>query len=89
MLIWIKEHYRLITAVEGTGDNLLEEDERQGYKDYMMTAIYEQNHEYLEPVEEGQMMSEKMIADMDEEEIVARVLDFWGYKDKDYVILED
>ena len=42
MLIYVKDYERLITAVEGTGDNLTDEDIADGYNDYVMTSIYKQ-----------------------------------------------
>lgn len=46
MLIWAGEpDYRIITAVEGTGDNLTDEDLKDGYVDYWMTSIYKQEGE--------------------------------------------
>ena len=89
MLIWDKASYRIITAVEGTGDNLLDEDIKQGYKDYMMTSVYVQDGDELKLEDGGQMMSEKLIADMDTEEILKRVGDFWGMETDEFVILED
>ena len=35
MILFIKGINKLITAVEGTGDNLLDEDIAEGLKDYM------------------------------------------------------
>ena len=48
MIIFIKGINKLITAVEGTGDNLLDEDIAEGLKDYMMTSEYIKD---LEPEE--------------------------------------
>ena len=40
MLIITKDTEKLITIVEGTGDNLTDEDIKDGYIDYVMTSIY-------------------------------------------------
>jgi len=40
MLIITKDTEKLITIVEGTGDNLTDEDTKDGYTDYVMTSIY-------------------------------------------------
>ena len=89
MLIWINDADVLVTAVEGTGDNLLDEDIKEGYRDYIMTNVYARDgHEIVEN-DGGQLMLEKMYADMEEDEIIKRVLDFWGYNEFEYVILEN
>ena len=40
MLIITKDTEKLITIVEGTGDNLTAEDIKDGYTDYVMTSVY-------------------------------------------------
>ena len=69
VLLYDSYKSRLITAIEGTGDNLTEEDEAEGCVDYMMTSIYSQDG--------GQMLTNKYIKDMDMEEIVSRLADYW------------
>lgn len=76
-----------ITAVEGTGDNLLPEDIADGYNDYVMTNVYEHDGADLNEIDGGQMLSQTMIADLDDDEIARRLLDYWGYEDKQYQIL--
>ena len=39
MILFIRDINKLITAVEGTGDNLTKEDEAEGLKDYMMSSV--------------------------------------------------
>lgn len=68
----------MVVAAEGTGDNLLDEDEEQGYKDYAMLSLYSIDGDELALVDSGQMMTEKLIADMTEEEYIERLEDYWG-----------
>lgn len=89
MLIYVGEpYYKIITAVEGTGDNLTAEDEAEGLKDYWMSSVYEQDGEELKLVDAGQIMTSKLIADMEEEEVVKHILEYWECDGEDYVILE-
>ena len=83
MILFTKGINKLITAVEGTGDNLLDEDIAEGLKDYMMTSIYKVDGEDVELEDSGQMMTSEYIKDLEPEEIAHRVLDFWGYTDDD------
>ena len=90
MIIFIKGINKLITAVEGTGDNLLDEDIAEGLKDYMMTSIYKVDGEDVELEDSGQMMTSEYIKDLETEEIAQRVLDYWGYTSDslDWVMVE-
>lgn len=78
MLIITKDTEKLITIVEGTGDNLFPEDEADGYVDYVMTSIYHVDDEDITLEDSGQMLSKTPIADLEEEDLVRRVLDYWG-----------
>lgn len=92
MLLWIKDADVLVTAVEGTGDNLLDEDIKAGYNDYIMTNVYARDGYEIVESDGGQLLLEEMYADMEQDEIIKRVLDFWGYTEEagfDYIILED
>ena len=77
----------MVVAAEGTGDNLLDEDEEQGYKDYAMLSLYSIDGDELALVNSGQMMTEKLIADMTEEEYIERLEDYWGL-DKDSIVVK-
>lgn len=88
MLLWIKDANVLVTAVEGTGDNLLDEDIREGYHDYMMTNVYARDGYEIVENDGGQLLTSEMVADLSEEEIIKRVLDYWGYTEYKYEILE-
>ena len=90
MILFIKGINKLITAVEGAGDNLLDEDIAEGLKDYMMTSVYKVDGEDVELEDGGQMMTSEYIKDLEPEEIAHRLLDFWGYTDDslDWVIVD-
>ena len=87
MLIYLKDTERLITVVEGTGDNLLPEDEKEGLVDYLKSSVYKQDGDELILEDGGQIMSTHYFADMETDEIVRRVLEYWEASDEDYVIL--
>ena len=90
MIIFIRDINKLITAVEGTGDNLTREDEAEGLKDYMMTSVYSVSEDEITLEDGGQMMTSEYIKDLETEEIAQRLLDFWGYTDDslDWVMLD-
>ncbi len=90
MIIFIRDINKLITGVEGTGDNLTKEDEAEGLKDYMMTSVYSVSEDEITLEDGGQMMTSEYIKDLETEEIAQRLLDFWGYTDDslDWVMLD-
>ena len=90
MILFIKGINKLITAVEGAGDNLLDEDIAEGLKDYMMTSVYKVDGEDVELEDGGQMMTSEYIKDLEPEEIAHRLLDYWGYTSDslDWVIVD-
>lgn len=67
----------IITVSEGTGDNLLEEDIKQGYVDYIDSTIYKQEGSELVEIDGGEIMLSKLYKDMTRREIARTVLDFW------------
>lgn len=77
----------MVVAAEGTGDNLLDEDVEQGYKDYAMLSLYSIDGDELALVESAQMMTEKLIADMTDREYAERVADYWGLN-KDSIVIK-
>ena len=83
MLIITKDTEKLITIVEGAGDNLTEEDIKDGYIDYVMTSIYKVDGEDITLEDAGQMLSQTPIEDLEEDELVSRVLDYWGLGGED------
>lgn len=85
MLIITKDTEKLITIVEGTGDNLLAEDEAEGFVDYVMTSIYEVDGEDINLIDSGQMLSMTPIEDLEEDELVRRVLDYWELGEEDWL----
>ena len=85
MLIITKDTEKLITIVEGTGDNLTDEDIKDGYIDYVMTSIYNVDGEDITLEDGGQMLSKTPIKDLEEEDLVNRVLDYWGLGGEDWL----
>lgn len=85
MLIITKDTEKLITIVEGTGDNLTDEDIKDGYIDYVMTSIYRVEGEDIVLEDGGQMLSQTPIEDLEEDELVKRVLDYWGLGEEDWI----
>lgn len=85
MLIITKDTEKLITIVEGTGDNLLPEDIADGFVDYVMTSIYEVDGEDINLIDSGQMLSMTPIKDLEEDELVRRVLDYWSLGEEDWI----
>lgn len=85
MLIITKDTEKLITIVEGTGDNLTEEDIEDGYIDYVMTSVYRVEGEDIVLEDGGQMLSQTPIEDLEEDELVRRVLDYWGLGEEDWL----
>lgn len=79
MLIYLKDIEKLIVAVEGAGDNLTEADQASGYRDYVMTTIYEQDGDQLIEEDAGQLLLKADYADYLTEELVDKLMDFWGY----------
>lgn len=90
MLIYVGEpYYKLITAVEGTGDNLTDEDIKDGYIDYWMTSVYKQDGEEVTLEDGGQLLSTTPVADLELEDRAKRLMDYWGCVGDDYVILDN
>lgn len=77
----------MVVAAEGTGDNLLPEDEEQGYKDYAMLSLYSIDGDELTLIESGQMMTTKLIADMTDEEYADDVRAYFDL-DKDSIVIK-
>lgn len=75
----------LFVIAEGTGDNLLEEDEEEGYVDYWITECHGEDCDY----DGGQWMETKLIADIDYtvQGVIDRIMecDLW---DDDWIVLD-
>lgn len=85
MLIITKDTEKLITIVEGAGDNLTDEDIKDGFVDYVMTSIYRVDGEDIVLEDSGQMLSKTPIEDLEEDELVRRVLDYWVLGEEDWL----
>ena len=89
MLIYVgKPHNKLVATQEGTGDNLFDEDIKEGIVDYWLSSIYQQNGEEIVLVDSSQIMTSTLIKDMDMEEKIQRILEYWDMTDGEYNILE-
>lgn len=86
--IYIADQEEFILAVEGTGDNLLPEDEEEGYKDYIMTTIYKADRYEFEVLDSPQIMLTKLVDDMSQDEFEQAVLDYFGISKDKATILE-
>lgn len=89
MLIYVgKPHNKLIATQEGTGDNLFDEDIKEGIVDYWLSSVYQQNGEEIVLVDSGQIMTSTLIKNMDMGEKIQRILEYWDMTDGEYNILE-
>lgn len=87
-LIYVPEHKTLITAVEGTGDNLLQEDIDDGYVDYAMSTIYNREGEDISVLDSGQIMFDKLVRDMTFDEFVRKVVGYYYTEDTHCIVLD-
>ena len=74
--IYISYNGKVLFIAEGTGDNLLPEDEAEGYVDYFNLEVYNENpdtdlEDYDDTIGGGFMMRKKYIA----EEFYGRTVD--------------
>lgn len=76
----------MVVVSEGTGDNLLDEDIEQGYKDYAMLSLYTIDGDELALVDSGQMMTEKLIADMTDQEYAEQAMSYFDLNKDSKVI---
>lgn len=89
MLIYLGEPiYRVITLQEGSGDNLSEQDIKDGFTDYWMSSVYQQDGDELTLVDGGQILTSKPISEMETDEIIERVFDYWECHTNNYAILD-
>lgn len=90
MLIYVEKPYnKLITAVEGTGDNLTDDDIKEGLVDYWMSSLYEQEGEDIKLVDSAQILTGTYIKDMDRGEKIQRLLEYWEMTDAVYNVIDE
>ena len=77
----------MVVVSEGTGDNLLDEDAEQGYKDYAMLSLYTIDGDELALVDSGQMMTDKLIADMTDQEYAEQATSYFDLS-KDSIVIK-
>ena len=87
IIIIDKNKKELAVVNEGAGDNLWEEDEAQGYKDYAMLSLYSIDGDELTLMESGQMMTTKLIADMTDDEYADEVRAYYDLG-KDSIVVK-
>lgn len=88
ILIWNKQ-IGFIRINEGTGDNLLSEDEAEGYVDYIMVDFIDFDGVDFTETDGAQVMLTEMYQDKfeNEEEVVQYLIDTEWIPDEDYVYL--
>lgn len=88
ILIWNKE-VGFIKINEGTGDNLLPEDEAQGYVDYIMMDFIEYDGIDFYETDGAQVLLTEMYQDKfeNETEVVQHLIDCSWIPDVEYVYL--
>jgi hypothetical protein len=88
LLIW-NEKVGFIRINEGTGDNLLPEDETQGYVDYIMLDFMEYDGMDLVEKDGAQVMLEELYQEKfeNETEVVQYLIDTNWIPNVDYVYL--
>lgn len=87
MLIYLPASNRLITTQEGTGDNLLPEDEAEGCKDYWLSSLYEQDGEEIQVQDQAQILTTRLIGEMTLDEKIAIIKDYWEVHTEPHIIL--
>ena len=78
-------HDCFIHVTEGDGTNLLDEDEKEGYVDYIYYTVFDSLHDILcnEESDGGQIMLKQMYVTLTQEQIVNSVLEFVGCSELD------
>ena len=92
-LIRIDDTYLLL--VEGDGMNLSDEDYDEGFVDYIMADLYNEDDidECLEVKDDavswdgGMITLDKLCADMTMDEFIESGLAFYGWEDSDYELI--
>lgn len=81
-----EDHDTYIHVTEGTGQNLLDEDEAEGYVDYIYYTIFDSLTDINNDEESdgGQIMLKELYVDHTQEEIVKSVLEFIGCQENDF-----
>lgn len=77
MIIYLTKKHQIIVVAEGTGDNLTREDEADGIRDYWMSSLYEVNGEEIKLLEQSQILTSHLIAELSQEEQVDIIKEYW------------
>lgn len=87
--VYLPEQQHLVSASEGTGDNLLPEDKSAGYVDYVEYTVYSLE-DSCEPEDGGEWMLRKMLRESypDMRACIPDLLEcIYGEKDMAYIVL--
>ena len=81
-----ENHDTYIHVTEGDGTNLLDEDEKEGYVDYIYYTVFDSLHDIHSDNESdgGQIMLKQLYVTLTQEEIVKSVLEFIGCQEDDF-----
>ncbi len=88
--IYVRDTNEIVAISEGSGDNLLEEDKREGYKDYIYYTQYEMSGGMIDETDGGMVMLKTFFGEKYSctEEAIPEVLDMaYGSSSVDYMIL--
>ena len=88
ILIW-NEEVGFVKINEGTGDNLLPEDEKDGYVDYIMFDLIEYDGYDFVETDGGQVMLEELYQEKfhSVEDVIRHMVDCSWIPDVNYTIL--
>lgn len=79
----------IVRIADGTGDNLLPEDEAEGYVDYLMLETFKVEDGYLIADDGGQIMQTVMNIDLYNGDIANAIPDVVDYFCDDYLFGEE
>lgn len=86
MIIYLPEKCQLITAIEGAGDNLTPEDEKDGCRDYWLSSLYAIDGEDITLLEQAQILTPYLISTLSLRRQADIILEYWGL-DTEYSII--
>ena len=92
MMVYMPENGLFLNAIEGTGDNILQEDREEGYVDYVYITVYEWDGDELVEFDGGMMMLTELFDDKygnDNESLIKDSIMFMDYNVNDYVEIKE
>ena len=91
LFVFVPKHREILRIAEGTGDNLLEEDQEEGYVDYIYYEQYSLENGMPE-VDGGQVMLKELFREKFRctEECIPDVLEMaYGTKELEWTVLRE